>query len=50
MGTGVIVSTVYLRYHYVIDVVAGALLAVTVVMIAKPLYRLLGGIEAGESL
>jgi membrane-associated phospholipid phosphatase len=49
LGTGVIVSTVYLRYHYVIDVVAGALLAVAIVMIAKPLYRVLGGNEARES-
>jgi membrane-associated phospholipid phosphatase len=43
LGTGVIVSTVYLRYHYVIDVVAGALVAVAIVIIAKPLYRALGG-------
>lgn len=49
LGTGVIVSTVYLRYHYLIDVVAGALLAVAIVMIAKPLYRVLGGNEARES-
>lgn len=47
LGTGVIISTVYLRYHYVIDVVAGALLAVVIVLIAKPLYRLLGGNEIG---
>ena len=43
LGTGVIVSTVYLRYHYVVDVVAGALVALVIVMIAKPLYRALGG-------
>src|SRR6266571_8976555 len=43
LGTGVIVSTVYLRYHYVIDVVAGALVAVAIVMIASPLHRWLGG-------
>jgi membrane-associated phospholipid phosphatase len=49
LGTGVIVSTVYLRYHYVIDVVAGALVAVAIVMIARPLYRVLGGNEARES-
>jgi membrane-associated phospholipid phosphatase len=49
LGTGVIISTVYLRYHYVIDVVAGALLAVVIVLIAKPLYRLLGGNEISES-
>jgi membrane-associated phospholipid phosphatase len=49
LGTGVIVSTVYLRYHYVIDVVAGALVAVAIVMIAKPLHRVLGGTKARES-
>lgn len=48
LGTGVIISTVYLRYHYVIDVVAGALLAVAIVMIARPLYRVLGGNESQE--
>ena len=49
LGTGVIISTVYLRYHYVIDVVAGALVAVAIVAIAKPLYRLLGGNEICET-
>jgi len=49
LGTGVIVSTVYLRYHYVIDVVAGALVAGAIVMIARPLYRALGGNQARES-
>jgi membrane-associated phospholipid phosphatase len=49
LGTGVIISTVYLRYHYVVDVVAGALLTVAIVMIAKPLYKILGGNEALES-
>ena len=48
LGTGVIISTVYLRYHYAIDVVAGALLAAVIVVIAKPLYRLLGGNEIRE--
>jgi membrane-associated phospholipid phosphatase len=42
-GVGIIVSTVYLRYHYVIDVIAGAFLAVMVILMAKPLFRLLGG-------
>jgi membrane-associated phospholipid phosphatase len=42
-GVGIIVSTVYLRYHYVIDVLAGALLAGLIVMIAEPLHRWLGG-------
>lgn len=49
LGTGVVISTVYLRYHYVIDVVAGAMLTGAVVMIAKPLYRRLGGYELRES-
>lgn len=40
-GIGIIVSTVYLRYHYVIDVAAGALLAALVLLIANPIYRLL---------
>jgi membrane-associated phospholipid phosphatase len=41
--SALVFSTVYLRYHYVIDVVAGALLAVFVVAVSKPLYRALGG-------
>ncbi len=49
LGIGVIMSTVYLRYHYVVDVVAGALVTIAIVMIAKPLYRALGGHEAPES-
>jgi membrane-associated phospholipid phosphatase len=43
IGTGIIISTVYLRYHYLIDVVAGALVALVIVAAAKPLYRALGG-------
>ncbi|MFY9556424.1 MAG: phosphatase PAP2 family protein [Blastocatellia bacterium] len=43
LGSGIIISTVYLRYHYVIDVIAGALLAFAIVMIAKPLYQWMGG-------
>jgi membrane-associated phospholipid phosphatase len=43
IGTGVIISTVYLRYHYLVDVIAGALLALLIVVLAKPLYRALGG-------
>lgn len=48
-GVGIILSTVYLRYHYVVDVVAGALLAVMIVIIAKPLYRVLGASEEHPS-
>jgi membrane-associated phospholipid phosphatase len=36
-----IFSTVFLRYHYVIDVIAGALLASVVYIIAEPLYQIL---------
>jgi membrane-associated phospholipid phosphatase len=45
--SGLIISTVYLRYHYVIDVAAGALLAALIVVAAGPLYRVLGGEEQG---
>ena len=38
-----LVSTVYLRYHYVIDVIAGIALAVNDVILAAPLERLLSG-------
>ena len=41
VGSALIFSTVYLRYHYVIDVIAGAATAALVILIAKPLYRLL---------
>ena len=44
-----IISTVYLRYHYVIDVVAGAVLAALIVGAAGPLYRWLGGERAQTS-
>ncbi|MFP5262346.1 MAG: phosphatase PAP2 family protein [Blastocatellia bacterium] len=42
-GTMLIFSTVYLRYHYVIDVAAGAAVAVAVALTAKPIHRALGG-------
>ncbi len=42
-GSALVISTVYLRYHYVIDVFAGALLAFIIVVVAKPLYRAFGG-------
>ena len=42
-GSALIMSTVYLRYHYVIDVIAGVLLALAIILVAKPLYRWLGG-------
>jgi membrane-associated phospholipid phosphatase len=37
-GMGLIVSTVYCRYHYVVDVLAGLALAIAVVPIADRLY------------
>jgi uncharacterized membrane protein (DUF485 family) len=44
----IIFATVYLRYHYTIDVFAGAAVAV-VLMVASPvLYRILSGEEAGD--
>ena len=39
--TGLIVSTVYLRYHYVIDVIAGIALTALTVYVAPPLMALL---------
>ncbi len=38
-----IVSTVYLRYHYVIDVIAGILLAVLTIFISPWMHRLFSG-------
>jgi membrane-associated phospholipid phosphatase len=43
VGVAIIASTVYLRYHYVVDVVAGALLAGLVIMRARKLFDVLGG-------
>lgn len=40
-GSALIISTVYLRYHYVIDVFAGAALALLVMLVAPSLYRAL---------
>jgi len=39
IGSSLIFSTVFLRYHYVIDVVAGALLAYVVYLMAEPLHQ-----------
>jgi membrane-associated phospholipid phosphatase len=38
LGISLIASTVILRYHYVIDVVAGILLTIIVLLICAPLY------------
>ena len=39
LGIGIVLSTVYLRYHYVVDVIAGAVLAVAIVVITTPFYN-----------
>jgi membrane-associated phospholipid phosphatase len=39
-------STVYLRYHYVIDVIAGMALAAAVIAVSPLIYRRL---EPGDS-
>jgi membrane-associated phospholipid phosphatase len=39
IGTSLIISTVYLRYHYVIDVAAGIILAILIWYAAPYLYR-----------
>jgi membrane-associated phospholipid phosphatase len=41
--TGLIISTVYLRYHYVIDVIAGIALTGLTIVLAPGLRRLLSG-------
>ena len=41
--TALIVSTVYLRYHYVIDVIAGVLLAALTIFIAPLTQRIFSG-------
>jgi len=43
-----IVSTVYLRYHYVVDVLAGIVLAVVSGWLAKGIWRWLGGRATGS--
>jgi membrane-associated phospholipid phosphatase len=42
VGSGLIFSTVYLRYHYVIDVIGGALLAMTVLYSVPWAMRVFG--------
>ena len=46
VGSALIMATVYLRYHYVVDVLAGAAAAALVIVIARPLYRTLEGLGA----
>lgn len=38
-GVGIVLSTVYLRYHYVVDVAAGALVAFAIIATTRPLLN-----------
>ena len=49
VGLGVFVSTVYCRYHYVINVIAGLALALPMPALGNCLYRRWGG-EADDVL
>lgn len=44
LGVGLVISTVYCRYHYVVDVLAGAFLAIVSVPLGDRLYDRLGSI------
>ena len=47
--TGLIISTVYLRYHYAVDVLAGMVLAPLCVFLASFIYRrLVSALGAGQ--
>jgi membrane-associated phospholipid phosphatase len=41
-------STVYLRYHYLIDVIAGMVLAITVIAVAPWIYPKLGSVKLAD--
>lgn len=46
---GVIFATVYLRYHYTVDVLAGAIVAGALIFTTPWVYRALGGKRGGEA-
>jgi membrane-associated phospholipid phosphatase len=46
IGSGLFFSTVYLRYHYVIDVIAGSLFAVVTLYTADPVMKFLLRLKA----
>jgi membrane-associated phospholipid phosphatase len=46
---GVIFATVYLRYHYTVDVLAGAFVAGALILMTPWGYRKLGGKRGGEA-
>jgi membrane-associated phospholipid phosphatase len=41
----IVFATVYLRYHYTVDLVAGALLAAVLIAVGPVMYRKLSGSE-----
>jgi membrane-associated phospholipid phosphatase len=43
IGTMLIIATIYLRYHYVIDVISGALLAIFCLLTYRKIYYFLQG-------
>ena len=45
----IIFATVYLRYHYSVDVVAGALVAAALIALGPAMYRILSGAAQGQS-
>ena len=47
---GVIFATVYLRYHYTVDVLAGAIVAGVLIAVAPWVYRALGGERSGVTV
>lgn len=47
--TMLILSTVYLRYHYVVDIVAGFFFALAIVLTANWLHRKLGGQDISDT-
>jgi membrane-associated phospholipid phosphatase len=46
---GIIFATVYLRYHYTVDVLAGAIVAGVLILTAPRVYRALGGKRGEEA-
>jgi membrane-associated phospholipid phosphatase len=41
LGSGLVVATIFLRYHYVIDIVVGSLFAIVTLYTAVPLQVIL---------
>jgi len=51
IATGLVISTVYCRYHYVIDVIAGTVLAFVTVPVGDGVYdRLVGAVSAARAI